>query len=135
MACVHLTKEHFWILLDRDLPSLQLSVLVMYSPMYRYYRKWYSLHTNACHPFLNESSFLVNNCRSDVSPVNNSDQLFLLSSREKTIENVQGVSQSQTPQQPPTPRGREKMTKATTYKTNKHMHEKHIDQLPLPQAR
>ena len=29
----------------------------------------------------------------------------------------------------------EKNDKTNTYKTNKQMHEKHTDQLPLPQAR
>ena len=29
----------------------------------------------------------------------------------------------------------EKMIKTNMYKTNKQMHEKHTDQLPLPQAR
>ena len=47
---------------------------------------------------------------------------------------VQGVPQSQTAANPDTKRKR-KLTKTNTYKTNKQVHEKHTDQLPLSQAR
>ena len=35
--------------------------------------------------------------------------------------------------QPLTPGGREKVTQINVYIANKHMHDKHKDQLPLPQ--
>ena len=52
---------------------------------------------------------------------------------KKVNRKVQGVPQSQTAANPHTKRKR-KMTKTNMYKANKQMHEKHIDQLPLPQC-
>ena len=56
------------------------------------------------------------------------------SDTEKVNRKVQGVPQSQTAASPDIKRKR-KMTKTNTNKTNKQLHEKHTDQLPLPQAR
>ena len=52
----------------------------------------------------------------------------------KVNRKVQRVPHSQTAAIPE-PTGIEKMTRTNTYKTNKKMHEKHTDQLPLPPAR
>ena len=58
-------------------------------------------------------------------------QYFLL---QKLIEKS-GECNSHKPQPTPETKRKRKMTKTNTYKTNKQMHEKHTDQVPIPQAR
>ena len=46
-----------------------------------------------------------------------------------------GTATSRSRSQPPKQEGREKVTQINVRITNKQMHNKHIDQLPLPLAR
>ena len=58
LSRVYLTQDHIWIFLDGELPSAQLSIFVVYSPLNRYYRKRCSSHMNARYPFTNEHQIL-----------------------------------------------------------------------------
>ena len=54
---------------------------------------------------------------------------------EKCKQKSPGRATSRSRSQPPTPGGREKVTQINVCIANKQMHDKHRDQLPLPQAR
>ena len=54
---------------------------------------------------------------------------------EKKFIKSPGKYHNYKPQPTPDTKRKRKMTKTNTYKTNKQMHEKHTDQLPLPKAR
>ena len=54
---------------------------------------------------------------------------------KKVNRKVQGVPRLQTAANPRHQEEEKKKDKTNTYKTNKQMNEKHIDQLPLPRAR
>ena len=54
---------------------------------------------------------------------------------QKDKQKSPGRATSRSRSQPLTPAGRGKVTQINVYIANKHMHDKHKDQLPLPQAR
>ena len=54
---------------------------------------------------------------------------------EKGKKKSPGRAKSRSCSQPPTPGGREKVEQINVCIANKQMHDKHKDQLPLPQAR
>ena len=54
---------------------------------------------------------------------------------KKVNRKVQEKPQAELAVNPLAPGGREKVTQINVYIANKQMHDKHKDQLPLPQAR
>ena len=97
---------------------------------------------------LNDSSILPNTCilfsifqflMGTVMDINKLYQYiatfnFINFTIKKLIEKSRECHNHQ-PQPTTDTKRKRKGTKSNTYKTNKHMHEKHTDQLPLPQAR
>ena len=74
MTRVHLTKEHVWFFLNRELLITSAFIFVVYNSKYRYYRKWCSSWMKSWRPFDNEHQLLslvsMGNCKVLVLPEN-----------------------------------------------------------------